>query len=68
MANKNVKYILIDERSDVGVVREVLRGRVLYVAIINYRWVEECLRKLAKVELAPYNLERNYKTTEGSRA
>jgi hypothetical protein len=63
-----VRYILIDERSDVGVVREVLRGRVFYVAILNYKWVEECLRRLARVELAAYNLERNYKATESSRA
>lgn len=68
MANKNAKYVLIGERTDVGLIREAMRGRVLYVAIINYKWVDDCLRRLANVEIAPYNLERNYTATEESRA
>ena len=67
MMNKKVRYILIDQRTDVGMVRELLRGRVFYLAILNYRWVEECLRKLRKVEIGGYNLERDYITTEESR-
>ena len=50
-----------------GMVRELLRGRVFYLAILNYRWVEECLRKLTKVGIGGYNLERDYITTEESR-
>ncbi len=68
LANRNARYVLIDERTDVGLIREAMQGRVLYVAILNYRWVEDCLRKLAKVEIASYNLERNYSATEESRA
>ena len=68
MVNKSAKYVLIDERTDVGLIREAMRGRVLYVAIINYKWVDDCLRRLAKVEIASYNLERNYIATQESRA
>lgn len=67
MSNKKVRYILIDQKTDVGMVRELLRGKLFYVAILNYKWVEECLRKLTKVEIGGYNLEKDYITTEESR-
>ena len=59
-AGKSAKYILVDERVDVGTVQEALQGKMFYAAIISYKWVEDCIRKFVKLGLAPYNLERNY--------
>jgi hypothetical protein len=46
----------VDEKSDIGFVRETLRGKVLYLSIIDYRWIEDSLRKFARMDISKYNL------------
>jgi len=33
---------------------------MFYVAIIDYKWVEDCLRHFKKIDPAMYNLENGY--------
>jgi hypothetical protein len=62
--NKNANYILVDEKSNIGFIRETLRGKILYLSIIDYRWVEDSLRKFSKQDIVRYNLENRYKKEE----
>ncbi len=57
IVNKKVNYILIDFRSDIGFIRGALRGKMLYSSILDYRWVDECLRKFTRVDIFKFNLE-----------
>lgn len=67
-AGRSAKYILVDERADVGMVQEALRGKMIYSAIISYKWVEDCIRKFVRLGLAPYNLESDYQASEDRKA
>ncbi len=54
--NKSCQYILVDERSDIGWIRGKLKGKLVYLSIIDYKWVECSLKKLSKLSIAPFNL------------
>jgi hypothetical protein len=58
--NQQVRYILVGANSDIGYVREALKGKLFYVAIMDYKWVEDCLRFFRRVDPAMYNLENGY--------
>jgi hypothetical protein len=62
--DKTVNYVLADRKTDVGYVRETLRGKVFYVAIIDYKWVKDSLRLFKKVDIAQYNMETGYNSKE----
>ena len=42
-------YVLVDEHSDIAYIRQTLRDRFIYTAILNYKRVEESLRKFRKL-------------------
>lgn len=62
--NKKVRYVLVGASSDIGFIRKALKGKLFYVAILNYKWVEDCLRLFKMVDPAMYNLENCYVRNE----
>lgn len=67
MQNKQVNYVLVDHRSEISYIRSTLRGKVIYLSIVDYRWVEDSLRKFARLDISEYNLEKEYCKKEEER-
>ena len=54
----SVDYVLAHKESNIRKIRKLLRKEYLvYVSIVDYKWVEDSLRRFSLQNLAPYNLE-----------